>query len=499
MGKFPSSPTVNAEARHGLLLTARCPCQLLLRRGSTSACRRPGSTPSRAGVLLSLLSLVLALVWAQDLVMQAEGAGGGEAGSWPTSSTALAMQLHRNLLRSYPDKRVANMVFSPLGISRVLRALAAGAGEETLWQLQELTDVRDINLQIPQVYLNPSSAEGDQPAIMIFDHIYVSLAVERNPHFQSFRDVAENTLHVTVSGLDFSASPLVVAEKINFDVAEQTAGFVTEVVWPLSLHPRMELAAISAVHVRCPWEPELFDDEVLRQFYPPYGPHGTVRFIRLRRAATALEYFNGQAVKAVRLPLSDPTLGLYIMMPRVVNAFEGKFEIAPPDVDDLVDELYEGMLDRQANGPPEGPNVLVEVEIPAFTLLPGWNQVDVTRILRGLGIENLFDEERAVMPLLDSERYRPVDIFAHSAGIAVDIRGVGGATGEAEAGSDPPPLRSADFGRTDRITFDRPFMFQLRYQPFNQRSRRCPAREQVVVLSGHLFSAVGAQLQGLHM
>lgn len=490
MGRFPSYPLVNAKGGD-VLLAARCPCQLSHRRGSTLARGQGGSTASG---LLRLFCLVVGLVWEQGLVRQAEGAGGGDAARWTTSSTGLAMQLHQSLLRTYPAKGAANMVFSPVGIFRVLRALAAGAGEETLEQIRELMDARDTNLKIPPTYLNPNIPEGDQPSILMFDGIYVSPRVEGNPPFQFFRDVAESTLHVTVRGLDFSASPLLVAEQINLDVADQTAGFVTQVVGPLSVHPRMEVAAVSAVHVRSPWEPRLFDDEVHRRFHPLYGPGTNVRFLRLRRPASDLEYFNGQAIKAIRLPLSDPALGLYIMMPRAVNAFEGKIRIAPPDVDDLIDELYEGMVDRQADGPSAGANRLVEVEIPAFTLSPDWNQVDVRRVLQELGVGNLFDGDRAVMPLLDSDRHRPVDLFAHAAGIAVDIHGVGGATGEAEPGSDEPPLRPGDFERTDRVIFNRPFMFQLRYQPPSQRSRRCPAREQVVLLSGHLVCAVQAQL-----
>lgn len=425
----------------------------------------------------------------------------------PANSTEVSARLHGAILKADPSRFSKNIVFSPFSVLRALRVLAAGTSGTTLAQMRRVFDEVHTSLDLP----NPSADRNGTPStavVRVADRLYVDPVVEDDPVFLEYRDRIREVFGVDVLIRELGKRPKATASEINAFVSEVTAARIDHIVSPLDFSPNTKLAVVNALYFKAPWrfpfaeagsELRLFTADSLSASEEEKGREKQTVFMKNQLSENGLEFLDGNddesmLMTALRLEYADPSFAMYIFMPSYgLRDFEEKLSQDPSTIDRLVNQMHQQRLSRvlrsASRESARTPRSVVEFWVPRFSLSAASNRLNAASVLRELGIHDLF-KEGADLSRFSGNPGLHLDLFRHAADISVDERGTEAAAASYLDAADG----SSETTVTRQIYIDRPFLFQIRYQPPSAGGgERGSAGNDLVLFSGHVVDASDAQ------
>lgn len=168
------------------------------------------------------------------------------------SNNRFALELYRQL-----KGRRGNLFFSPYSISTLFAALASGAKENTLLEMQKVLHFSPTLApfvgEMSQVL---KGSEGKNAVQLIMANaIWLQEGASLLPTYQS--PLSKN-YPVNVERVNFEAGPIEVVGVINQWVAKQTKGKINQILMASDISAQTRLVLTSAAYLRGPWA-YLFD------------------------------------------------------------------------------------------------------------------------------------------------------------------------------------------------------------------------------------------------
>lgn len=340
-----------------------------------------------------------------------------------------------------------NFVFSPLSIFGVFHAAQKGAAGETKEQMDALVGPNE-RFSLPELVQPPKQ----EVVVDVANRLYVQKDLESNERFNEFKELLEADGH-TAETMNFADS-VASATKINSFVANATRDHIKNLISSSALSEATRLVLVNALYFKAPWLSQ-FDEKQTGEdvFITPGGPK-TVSFMKGKVSKAPPLYALKKEGAAVGIPYADPRLRLYIFMPEDLEAFESELVSNPQTVEKIIEEMELLSADREFEEE-------LHVALPKFKLSAEENKVDLVDIFSKLGASDMFDMGRADFSGITGNRDLFVSSYVHQADIDVDEKG----TEATAATAMVMMLRAMPMPKTPiHVVFNRPFMFQLRFQ-----------------------------------
>ncbi len=348
-----------------------------------------------------------------------------------------------------------NLILSPHSIAAAILMLYAGSEDETASQIEDALrfSARGRELLAAagelQGRLTPhegdrpdseepretASLEGDPFTLRIANGLWVDAAY---PVQDTYRSRIRDVFRAALNDTDFAGNPDGSRQEINEWVEAQTEGKIADLLSPGSITPLTRLVLANAVYFLAGWQhpfPEHATED--GTFTTAAGVEREVPLMQLEaRLPVSME---GDTI-AVELPYAGSTTSFIALMPRDPSAWDG-WQTG------LDREGFERML--QSLGATQ-----TSLTMPRFSSEASLSLPD---ILRGLGMRNAFDPNRADLSGISGNRDLYVTDIIHQSVIEVDEEG----TEAAAATAVVIGVRSIVPTDPVQIRLDRPFVYVL--------------------------------------
>ena len=296
--------------------------------------------------------------------------GDPECAGWEAvnANNTFCRDLWKVLSAEAPD----NLVFSPLGISLVMGALAEGASGRTLRKIKETMHF-DYNSRRRAGHseLLISLGKVVNPIISIASRMFVSKLITLLP---GFTDHVMSTYSSSPLSVDF-LDPVSTARTINAWSASSTRGLISNLIEPDEIHPDAKLILANAIYFKGTWEAE-FDPEMTTpdQFDSPKGP----RDVMMMRQRNKFYYSP--------MPGEDCTM---LEMPYQGCRFAMQFLL--PDEGADLHKLSNGLNHPQMEDLFTGTKTITDVcvHLPRFKVS---HKLDLSQSLCDLGLTEMFSQ-----------------------------------------------------------------------------------------------------------
>ena len=373
--------------------------------------------------------------------------GPADLGELVRGNNAFAFDLYHAL-----SGREGNLFYSPFSISQTLAMTSAGAGGETLRQMETT-----LHHRLPQSSLHPafngldrtlasrgqapggapnSDGEGGQ-------HFRLNIANavwgQEGYHFlPDFLDVMAEHYGAGMMAVDFAGAPDESRVEINDWVDEETESKIKDLLPPGTIDESTRLVLTNAIYFNASWLWQFNSrDTEVRPFHLAGG--GTVAVPMMTETTKDFYgYARGDGYQAVDLPYSWGEMSMTILLPD-----EGK-------LGEFEDSLDSEMLDR----------IIDEIEIDYVTLtMPLFefeSAFDLGDTLVGMGMPDAF-ASGADFSGMTGSRDLWIAAVVHKAFVSVDEEGT-----EAAAATGVVMLTSGPSKDPIEVTVDRPFIFLIR-------------------------------------
>ena len=373
--------------------------------------------------------------------------GPADLGELVRGNNAFAFDLYHAL-----SGREGNLFYSPFSISQTLAMTSAGAGGETLRQMETT-----LHHRLPQSSLHPafngldrtlasrgqapggapnSDGEGGQ-------HFRLNIANavwgQEGYHFlPDFLDVMAEHYGAGMMAVDFAGAPDESRVEINDWVDEETESKIKDLLPPGTIDESTRLVLTNAIYFNASWLWQFNSrDTEVRPFHLAGG--GTVAVPMMTETTKDFYgYARGDGYQAVDLPYSWGEMSMTILLPD-----EGRLE-------EFEGSLDSAMLDR----------IIDEIEIDYITLtMPLFefeSEFDLGDTLAGMGMPDAFRAEADFSGMTGS-RDLWISEVVHKAFVSVDEEGT-----EAAAATGAVMLTSGPSKEPIEVTVDRPFIFLIR-------------------------------------
>lgn len=359
----------------------------------------------------------------------------GQLATLVAGNTEFALALHR-VLGAQPG----NLAFSPHGISSALAMVHAGARGETERQLTET-----LRFRLPPPTLHeafntldrsltaPTSATDAAFTLNIVNALWKSV---QHPLKQAYLDVIGRHYGAAVRRLDFARDPEGARRTINAWVADATAGRIEDLLPAGSLTALTRLVLTNAVYFNADWvtpfEPARTTPASFRRL------DGSEREVPTMQQEARLAYARVAGTTAVQLPYAGDRAALLLLMPDTdFPGFEARLEAG--DITAFVDALEP---------------TRIALALPRFEHR---YRASLVAAFEAMGVNALFDPNRADLSGIDGGRDLHVSEVAHEVFIRVD-----------EAGTEAAAATGVVIGVTampapaQPVRFDRPFLYLVR-------------------------------------
>lgn len=339
--------------------------------------------------------------------------------------------------------RDGNLFFSPASISWALGMTHAGAREATARQMARLLGLRLPAARLHQAHQRLLAALRSKGKSGVELAVANALWGQRgHPFLPGYRELIKASYGGQLEQVDFKKDPVGARATINSWVSKKTRGKIDGLLPEGNLDPLTRLVLANAVYFKGIWT-FTFPKKDTRDepFRLGAGRRVTVPLMRL---TGSFRYQGNRAFQVLELPYRGGELGMVILLPRKVGRFatvERYLQPAP------LRRLLRGLPRRK-----------VRVQLPRFSIS---QPLELTSLLKGLGMRDAFTSGRADLSGMDSTRELYLSATLHRAWVEVNEEGTEAAAAtavihaaEGESEHDPPLFRA-----------DRPFLFLIRHRP----------------------------------
>lgn len=337
-----------------------------------------------------------------------------------------------------------NLVISPYSLYQALSMLYAGAAGETASEMrlamrlpwEDARVHRLVNALNQQLVNSAGTGEGDAQTfeLQIANALW---AAQDRTYEQAFLDTLSQNYDSGLRTVDFTNAKTA-SDAINAWVAEQTSQKITQLAEPAMFSADTALALTNAVYFKAAWQYPF--NETATSDSPFTLLSGEQRTVPTMRLGETLDVSVTEGLIMVRLPYASGTMAMEILMPSLDlwNSPEG----------------LSALWSNQANYPEMQPT-LVSLSLPKFRIETP--TIDLIPALKANGMQRAFTND-ADFSGISGDQSLYVSAVAQKAFIDVNEKGT-----EASAATIAVVRpKSAPGGEPLQITFDHPFIFQIR-------------------------------------
>ncbi len=341
------------------------------------------------------------------------------------------LSLYGEALKDYDGR---NLVLSPFNIYIALTLLYEGADGRTLEEIGNALMLHNVNACTAYKELLsalPISAENDT-ALMIANGAWF------RQDFPVWENYVNRVRECYGAEIRYFSDPYGVVDDINSWVSEKTRGLIKKLITPDYVDDNLVAVLVSAIYFKAEWVTK----------FEPYGnitfhtPSGDVKAPFMEAVWHTAGYYEGEGYKAVMLPYKNTSIAMVIIMPDDPSLLTTKYR-----------EMITETLDHFRKNPVYDGSV--RVLMPKFEIRFGEDNPEIIPYLRGLGIHDAFDPDRA-----NFSRMTPADVFVghvlHKAVIKVHENGT-----EAAAATAVMIYLTAVPAADVNIVIDKPFLYML--------------------------------------
>ena len=399
----------------------------------------------------------------------------GSSGS--KSMAAAASELYNSIAATKAEEGEPNFVFSPFSILSAFQVAQLGARGATREEMEGHFP-SSSRIELPALRGAPD-AWGALPLMELetANRMYVESSSASDEQFGHFAQQVSERLNCDAVPTDFEDSAAAAAA-INAFVEGKTKGHIKHIVPASALTPSSRMVLVNALYFKAPWA-------------SPFSPHRTatgpfyvndtrtgrsevqqVKFMQ-QRLEEDFGLFESDKVKALSLPYADPRCRLYLFLPNSIAAFEQELQQKPETTEELV-----SLVDNTPSS-----DVVLDLSLPLIKLAAERNQVGLVDVYKRLGVQLMFDEDKADFSGISGSRKLFVSSFLHQADMQWDEEGTEAAAATAlmVAGT------AALLPKQEKVLVANvPFLFQLRF-------KEDAGSHPVVLLAGRVIDAKAAQ------
>lgn len=391
----------------------------------------------------------VALALALTLGATLASAGPGDLPALVQGQNALAVDLYRQL-RRLPAFQGKNIIFSPYSILSALAMAYAGASGETKAQMARALRIAlaDGRFHAASGALLKSLAAAMQAGLKL--HVANALWPQRDhPFLKSFLQLVTTHYGRRVFPQDFKARAEAARQRINAWVAEMTMGRIRDLIPRGGVTALTRLVLTNAVYFKGDWRVK-FDSKMTRDadFTLQNGRKIKVKMMRLTargRPIAHVRYGEWGSCKVLELPYAGGRLSMVIVLPRTHDGLADlERRLTSKDLGRWVARLR--------------PKRVVLVDLPRFKITTP--TVDLTGVLKALGMRDAFIGSRADFSRMDGRRDLYVSAVFHKAFIEVNETGTeaAAATAVVVTFTSVQPVKK----RPPVFRADRPFLYLIR-------------------------------------
>ncbi len=362
------------------------------------------------------------------------------------SQRAFTAALYRELL---PDNHGQNLVVSPYSIFSAFNLLYPGANGETAQVMRDGFFLLGTDQEILDgqgaLYLSLLGRSTPAARIEMANALFVG---EQFQLVQAYLDAVTRNYDATTYVVDFANDYESVRRDINRWVEDRTAGKITNLFPPESIHEETDMALVNAVYFNAKWKYEFEDGD-------PLTFHGTAADKVLTPMSVRLEaspYGEGpiegladSLVQVLPLPYQDERFDMVLLLPSDFDAFTQGL---------TADAL--GRYLELGYTPPVNSEQIAYVKVPAFRI--DW-EIALHDLMPALGLGDLLCTASPTPDFLGLFGVPTcVGGVFHKAFIDVNKQGTEAAAATGIAMND---TGNSDTPRYIYFTADRPFVYAI--------------------------------------
>lgn len=330
-----------------------------------------------------------------------------------------------------------NSCFSPYSVASALSLIAHGADGDTARELVELLAGSGEGLQEHVRLLGdaahlPAREHRQDPILEVANILW---AWDGLPIQQRFRNEIVSWPSGDVRSAPFRDDPEGARQAINTDVAERTRELIPELIPPGAVDEDTVASLVNALYLRVAWVNKFEESATAdEEFHTPDGPVS----VPMMAQTEQLSYCARDNWQAVGVPAIGGVQAV-VLLP------DGSLADQERELDA---RTLTGLLGGMANQS-------VDLLLPRLRLD---EHVDMTSLLRGIGVHTLFTAKADLVGISSDERLY-VDSVLHQAVLRVDESGVEGAAATAAM------MKLVSMTALDPVTVrvDRPFLLLVRH------------------------------------
>jgi serpin B len=332
-----------------------------------------------------------------------------------------------------------NLVYSPLSVHSALMMTAAGARGQTARQMSAVLGVADVSS--PEAHaaeallLGPLQNSDQDFQLRIASALWAREGTQCLPAFQN---LLLGDYRTVVSGIDFR-DPQRAGGVINDWVAHQTAGKISDLFSPGSLHTDTRLVLANAIYFKADWRSPFLPSFTRQADFHVAGQANPQPRLMMRERGF-FGFAQNDQFQAIELPYKGEKIAMLILLPRSVGGL-GKLETG----------LSADFLAEVVGGLDHGP---VEVAIPKFKFSA---QFGLAPKLKEMGMAAAFTPNQADFSGIDGTADLFISNVQHKAYVSVDEQGT-----EAAAATGITMAPTAVILPRMTFTADHPFLFIVR-------------------------------------
>jgi serpin B len=350
--------------------------------------------------------------------------------------------LYGAIVRS-PALAGRNVAVSPYSVASALLLTRAGARNVTREELDRALHLGAIDADagfnaIDQALATRALTRRDPDGRELQLRLSTANAVwgqEGYPIEQAFLDVLAEWYGAGLHTVDYGDAESA-RRTINGWVGERTADKIPELIPEGVLDPLVRIVLTNALYLKASWATP-FDERATSDgaFVRRDGSSVTARFMR---QTEPLGFARGAGWRAVDLPYVGDQLSMLVIVPEA-----SRFDAVEVQFGRGVEAFAAEVRPAQ-----------VRLALPRFTFR---TQTELTTALGSLGIEQLFDPDRADLSGMTAAERLYVSDVLHEAYLAVTEEGT-----EAAAATAVVARATAAPTEVEELTVDRPFLFAIR-------------------------------------
>ena len=334
-----------------------------------------------------------------------------------------------------------NLIFSPLSISCAFAMLDAGARGGTAAEIGKVLHFPADTALIHEGYARLADSLNvwtDTARLRLVN----ALCPQRGyPILPDYKELLKTRYHAVATELDFARNAAGSTKIINDWIERQTEQRIRDMIPPGSLDATTRFVLVNAIYFKCLWESQFEESATVpKPFFPLAGDAYPAKTMR---QTEEFPYLENDLVQVLELPYVGGRYSMVIALPRQ--------RLGLPEVTKQFCDSTLGVDLRNLRP------TLVDVSLPKFVI--EGPTVDLIPYLQRLGMEQVFDPDRADLGGVSQEKPLWVYLVLHKAWIEVDEKGTeaAAATVIAGMGGMPEPMPRPVVFRADH-----PFLFLIR-------------------------------------